>query len=228
MKRKVAIFDIDGTIFRSSLLVELTEALLQAGIFSMSVRKQYHKSYKNWLERQGSYEQYLSDVVQAFKTHMKGVRNRDFDKVALRVAHFHKNRVYRYSRDLLKELKSKKYYLLAISNSPKLILDYFGKDLGFDKIYGRIYETDEKGKLTGNALYTDFISDKSKVLSRVLLTENLTLQGSIGVGDTESDIPFLKMVSNPICFNPNKNLYKFAKKEKWKVVVERKDVIYHL
>jgi len=30
-KRKVAIFDIDGTIFRSSLLVELLEALIAEG-----------------------------------------------------------------------------------------------------------------------------------------------------------------------------------------------------
>ncbi len=226
MKRKIAIFDIDGTIFRSSLLVELTEALLQAGIFPSSVRKIYTRSYKEWIERQGSYEQYISDVVLAFTKHMKGIRNDDFDSVASHVAHFHRKRVYRYSRDLLNKLRKEKYYLLAISNSPKVVLDYFGKELGFDKIYGRIFETDSRGKLTGQILYTDFISDKAKVLSRVLLTEHLTLQGSIGVGDTESDIPFLKMVSKPICFNPNKKLFDYAKKQKWNVVVERKDVIY--
>lgn len=228
MKRKIAIFDIDGTIFRSSLLVELTEALLQAGIFPPSVRKLYTRSYKQWIERQGSYEQYISDVVLAFSKHMKGIRNNDFDHVASHVAHFHRKRVYKYSRDLLQDLRKKKYFLLAISNSPKVILDYFGKDLGFDKIYGRIYETDVRGKLTGQVLYTDFISDKSKVLSRVLVTENLTLSSSIGVGDTESDIPFLKMVSHPVCFNPNKQLYSYAKKQGWKIVVERKDVIYNL
>ena len=29
--KKVAIFDIDGTVFRSSLLIELTDALIQEG-----------------------------------------------------------------------------------------------------------------------------------------------------------------------------------------------------
>lgn len=228
MKRKVAIFDIDGTIFRSSLLIELTEALLQAGIFSPSVRNEYTRSYKKWIERQGSYEQYLADVIKAFNTHMQGVRNNDFEHVALKVARFHKNRVYRYTRDLVRELKKKKYYLLAISHSPKIILDYFGAELGFDKIYGRIYETDMKGDLTGQTLYTDFISDKSKVLSRAIMTENLSLRNSVGVGDTESDIPFLKVVKHPICFNPNKSLYNYARKNGWKIVVERKDVIYRL
>jgi phosphoserine phosphatase len=56
--------------------------------------------------------------------------------------------------------------------------------------------------------------------------ENLILRGSVGVGDTESDIAFLKFVSRPICFNPNKKLYDHARRAGWEVVVERKDVIY--
>lgn len=32
-KRKVAVFDIDGTIFRSSLLIELVEVMVQHGLF---------------------------------------------------------------------------------------------------------------------------------------------------------------------------------------------------
>src|SRR5258708_31586089 len=35
---------------------------------------------------------------------------------------------------------------------------------------------------------------------------------SLGVGDTESDVPFLEMVASPICFNPNKRLYRHAKR----------------
>jgi phosphoserine phosphatase len=50
----------------------------------------------------------------------------------------------------------------------------------------------------------------------------------VGVGDTESDIPFLKLVDRPICFNPNRKLYAAAKRHGWKVVVERKDVIYKI
>jgi phosphoserine phosphatase len=50
----------------------------------------------------------------------------------------------------------------------------------------------------------------------------------LAVGDTESDIPLLELVTFPICFNPNENLYNHARRMKWEVVVERKDVIYHL
>jgi len=56
----------------------------------------------------------------------------------------------------------------------------------------------------------------------------LTFEGSYGVGDTESDISFLKLVENPIAFNPNQNLKAAAEKEQWKIVVEKKDVIYEI
>ncbi|MBI2055454.1 MAG: hypothetical protein HYT42_01035 [Candidatus Sungbacteria bacterium] len=48
------------------------------------------------------------------------------------------------------------------------------------------------------------------------------------MGDTESDVSFLKLVERPIAFNPSMKLYKYAKKRGWEVVVERKDVIYRL
>jgi len=36
------------------------------------------------------------------------------------------------------------------------------------------------------------------------------------------------MVGHPVAFNPNYELAKHAKKKRWKIVVERKDVIYEL
>ncbi|MEK7208426.1 MAG: hypothetical protein AAB699_02660 [Patescibacteria group bacterium] len=70
--------------------------------------------------------------------------------------------------------------------------------------------------------------NKAATLRRAVLKEGLTLAGSIGVGDTESDIPFLELVEQPICFNPNAKLYAHAKRRKWEVVVERKDMVYQI
>lgn len=227
-KKKVAIFDIDGTIFRSSLLIEITEALIREGIFPKETKKIYAQSFKNWSDRKGSYEKYIGDVVKAFEDKIIGVKHKDYEKVAKEVINVAKQHVYRYTRDLVKKLKKRGYFLLAISHSPEETVRAFCKHLGFDKTYGRIYEVDEKGKMSGQTLYLDFISDKSKILKRAVFKENLTLKDSVGVGDSETDVKFLKMVDNPICFNPNNSLYREAKKSGWKVVVERKDVVYEL
>lgn len=225
-KKRVAIFDIDGTIFRSSLLIELTDALIQEGIFPAAARMQYAREFKAWVDRKGSYDDYIFGVIRAFVRYIKGVRYADFSRVAKKVIAFHKNRVYRYTRDLVRDLKRRNYYLLAITQSPKVIADQFAKTLGFNKVYGRMYEFDAHERFTGNILHLELIADKASVLRRAVESEHLTLTGSIGVGDTEGDISFLKFVAKPICFNPNAALYEHAKRAGWTVVVERKDVIY--
>jgi len=210
--KKVAIFDIDGTVFRSSLLIELTDALIQEGIFSSKVRKLYSRAYENWLNRKGPYEEYIEAVVKAFRQNIKGVQYNEFSKISKKVTAFHKDRTYRYPRDIIRSLKKKNYYLLAISHSPQKVVKEFCKKMEFDKIYGRIYEIDRQKRFTGKVLYAELISDKAEILKHAIEKEKLTLKGSVGVGDTESDIGFLKMVDKPICFNPNQKLYQYAKR----------------
>jgi HAD superfamily hydrolase (TIGR01490 family) len=225
-KRKFAVFDIDGTVFRSSLLIELVRALILEKIFPPKIEKEYASAYLKWLERKGSYENYLEKVIKVFYKNIKGVKFDKFIEIANKVVSFHKNRVYRYTRDLIKKLKKRKYYLIAISHSPKILVEKFASSWGFDKVYGQFLEVDKNQRLTGKVLYLELIKNKDKILKKVIEKEKLTLKKSIGVGDTENDIPFLKMVEKPICFNPNKKLYQYAKRKKWLIVVERKDVIF--
>ena len=133
IERKVAIFDIDGTIFRSSLLIEITESLIKENIFPEKVRGTYEKEFKQWNDREGSYEDYIMAVVKAFLANIKGIDHSVFSKVAERVITENNNKVYIYTRDLVKELKKNDYYLLAISNSPQEMVQSFCKNLGFDK-----------------------------------------------------------------------------------------------
>jgi len=226
--KKIAIFDIDGTIFRSSLLIEVVKELIENKLFPKKTRFLYEKSYQDWLDRKGSYDVYIEDVVKAFEKNLPRLKHVDFMRVVKQVTAFHKNRTYVYTRDLIQDLKKKRYYILAISHSPKELLDEFCANWGFDKVYGRIYEVGKNGMFTGNTLYKEEISDKAKILKRFIEKEGLHLKDSYGVGDSESDIKFLTFVQNPICFNPSKKLYEHAKKNGWKVVVERKNVIYDI
>ncbi len=226
--KKVAIFDIDGTIFRSSLLIEVTEALIKEKVFLEDVRNSYKKDYQNWITRKGSYEKYIMSVVRAFEENIKGVKHEDFSRIVKKVIALHGQKVYCYTRDLVKDLKKKKYFLLAISHSPKELVDGFCRKLGFDKVYGRMYEYDAQKKFTGKTLHLDVINNKANILRRFIEKENLSLADSYGVGDSESDINFLTFADNPICFNPNSKLYAHAKKAGWPVVVERKDVVYKM
>ncbi|MDB5237890.1 MAG: hypothetical protein JWM46_160 [Candidatus Kaiserbacteria bacterium] len=224
--KKFAVFDVDGTIFRSSLLIQLVDTLIAHGAFPDDAKKVYEKQHAKWLDREGDYEEYIDAVLKAFRTHLKGVHYGEMADAAEAMVSVQGKRTYRYTRDLLKDLKARGYYLLAVSHSPKTVLDKFCPKLGFDKVYGTMYEIGPQDLFTGKMMDEHLILNKANILKRAVEKEGLTLRHSIGVGDTESDIPFLELVSKPICFNPNEALYEHAKRMKWSIVVERKDVIY--
>lgn len=226
--KKVAFFDVDGTVFRSSLLVELVEKLVASDIFPKVAEEAYVAEFESWRNREGSYEDYISAVVRSYMKHIKGVFYGDLADIGKTVVAEQSKHVYRYTRDLIQRLKDDDYYVVAISQSPKTILDEFCKQHGFDKVYGRMYEIGPQDRFTGEMIDVHLIENKANIVARVLEQEGLTKKGAVGVGDTEGDISLLEAVDQPICFNPNKRLYDYATRMGWKVVVERKDVIYEL
>lgn len=227
-KQKVAFFDIDGTVFRSSLLIELVEKLIDEGVFPQSARDSYSEAYRLWRDREGEYGAYIHAVVSSYMEHIKGVHYGELADIGRVVVAASSKRVYRYTRDLIAQLKKENYFIVAISQSPKTILDEFCKAYGFDKVYGRIYEIGPQDRFTGEMVDVHLVENKANIVARVFEKEDVSREGSVGVGDTEGDIQLLQAVDTPICFNPNKLLYDFAQKLNWKVVVERKDVIYEI
>jgi HAD superfamily phosphoserine phosphatase-like hydrolase len=168
-------------------------------------------------------------VIQVYLKYIQGVYYGDLADIGRQVVARQRRRVYRYTRDLIKKLKREGYYVVAISQSPKTVLDDFCTQYGFDKVYGRMYELGPQDKFTGVVLEEHLINNKANIAKRVFEhNPELTKEDSIAVGDTEGDISLLESVMHPICFNPNQKLYQHAKRMKWEVVVERKDVIYYL
>jgi phosphoserine phosphatase len=115
--------------------------------------------------------------------------------------------------------------LFAISGSQteivKMIADYYG----FDDFSGSIY-VQKDGKFTGEVILP--FLHKDKVLKELISKHKAVLKGSIAVGDSMGDVKMLETVENPIAFNPERKLFDHAKKSEWKIVVERKNMVYEL
>lgn len=223
-QKPVAVFDIDGTIIRSSLVIELTHELIERGVFSEDVGDEFRRAYHDWLNRQGSYEDYLMKLVAVFNRNMTHKRAEDIEPIAQQVAMEHLHRTYRYTRELVKQLKPT-HFLIAISGSPYEIVKPFAKAHDFDDLWATEY-------VRSGGIYTDKRvlghKEKDKTLKKLVDKHRLTFDGSVGVGDTDSDVKFLELVDRAIAFNPNQKLLSTAKSKKWEIIVERKDVIYRL
>jgi phosphoserine phosphatase len=223
----VAVFDVDGSLFRRGLVPALTRRLVDEGVIPERVREELGEDYYAWVERRGSYEVYDELVVQLFLRELKGVSVAELRRCARVEVEAHGRRLHIYTRDLALRLKQVGYSLIAISGSPVEILEIFLKPLGFDRAWGTVLGQEE-GCYTGERLQNPF-SDKRRVLEGfVNEAPGLSLEGSVGVGDTLSDMGFLELVHTPIVFNPNRSLLEVVRERGWAIVVERKDVVYNL
>jgi len=226
--RRLAVFDVDGTIFRSSLTRRLFSYLVNEGIFPVQARKEVEPYLRAWLNRKGDYGDYLNKLVDVFVHHIKGKRQKDVRRIARQVVSSEKSQVYRFTRDLIEDLRKKNYFLVAISGSPFEIVRWYNRFLRFDRTYGWVLAVDARGRYTGKMKYMYSVFDKKFLVEHVVKRYGVTLKGSVAVGDTESDLSMFEVVDRPIAFNPSSGLYRVAKKKGWEIVVERKDVIYKI
>lgn len=224
---KFAVFDIDGTLIRWQLYHAIVNYFVKQEVFTSQdaiTIKQARMAWKNRND-QDAYKEYEKILVKIFNTYIPSISPSKFNEAAESVTGEYKNQTYVYTRNLLKQLKNEGYFLLAISGSPQELLNKISNQYGFDDSIGALYHQ-HNGRHTGQVSTPIF--DKAKALTTLVKRNNLNYKGSIGVGDTYSDVSMLELIENPIAFNPEQKLFNYAQKNGWKIVVERKNVIYHL
>lgn len=226
--QKIAIFDIDGTFFRWQLYHELIFSLKDNGLFSPQVSADLEQALFDWKALKATWEDYEGKVVKVAETELNKINSQQLRHIAIETVNNKGHRVYNYTLNLADKLKQDGYYLLAISGSFQEIVEVFSAKYGFNDHIGMIAKKDHNGNFT-KGYDRPIAGHKAELLQAYLNNHpNLTLDGSYGVGDSASDIDILKMVANPIAFNPNEPLLKSAKEHHWPIVIERKNIAYSL
>lgn len=225
--RKFAVFDIDGTLIRWQLYHAIADELVKLGFTDAEDYQIVKDARLKWKRREEheAFRAYEIQLVRAYETVLTKLTFEQFEKAAIAVFEEYKDQVYTYTRALIKELKAKGYLLFAISGSQIEIVEKIANHYGFDDCVGTLYERGKTG-FTGKVDVTRL--GKHLILQQLANKHSATYKGSVGVGDTESDITMLEAVDQPIAFNPTKQLLDHAMAKNWTIVVERKNVVYSL
>lgn len=227
MSYKYAVFDIDGTIIRWQLYHAIVDELGRQGHVSAEDHQKIIVARHTWKNRlhSSSFSDYETVLVNVYHQALINLSVTDYMHAVETVFETYKDQVYTYTRDLIRKLKAENYMLFAISGSQQEIIERLGSYYGFDAVYGSVYEQ-VGGKFTGKRTTT--YGRKGHVLKEITSLYSLTSIGSVAVGDSEADIPMLSMVEQPIAFNPSKGLFNVATTRQWKIIVERKNMVYEL
>jgi HAD superfamily hydrolase (TIGR01490 family) len=226
--RSFAVFDIDGTIIRWQLYHAIADELAKEGHLDQEQYENVKAARLTWKQRahETSWHDYEKALINFYEVAVKDVSVDILKQACGTVLDRYKDQVYTYTRDLIRELKNRDYLLFAISASQDMIVQLLAMYYGFDDSGGSTYEIKD-GKFTG---HSEILKSERKpeFLKQLVEKHGASWQGSIAVGDSEGDIPMLSAVEQPIAFNPTKELFEHAKTSGWKIVVERKSMIYEL
>jgi len=226
-QKSFACFDIDGTLIRWQLYHAVVDKLAKLGLLGENAHDKVHKARMIWKRREhrDAFIQYERELINVYEESLPNLKPATFDEVVKKVADEYKLQVYAYTRELINKCKKDGYVLLAISGSHQELVEHVAKQFGFNECVGTTYER-KNGKFSGEKYVVSI--DKNKMLLELIKKYNLTTKNSIAVGDSKGDISMLEIVDNPIAFNPDRQLFEAAKKNSWKVVIERKNMIYEL
>ena len=250
-KHKIAFFDIDGTIRNKSLTESLFEILIQDYSYRGTNEEKYlqlqdeisklRKAYKSSEDRADDlFGEYCQKVVKFAMFALENYTFEEVREIGCRVAvEYRDHQDYAFSKELIKFLRQEGFELVAISGSPKFLVDAFVKEYGFSKGIGQDYVKDEK---TGIFKETSIRTFQDK---HIFIEELLRDRSSgdfnrddfyiVAVGDTECDFSMMEYADKAFIINPSirffskiVELFKIGKLKqysdfgKYAIVTERK------
>ncbi|MDC7225909.1 MAG: HAD-IB family hydrolase [Spirochaetales bacterium] len=229
-----AFFDIDGTLYRDSLMIEHFKKLLKYDILDEALwHINVKHTYENWKKRRGNYDDYLLELAKIYTKALAGLEKTKMDFVTDQVIKLKGDKVYMYTRDKIEQHKQNGHLVFFVSGSPDYLVSRMAELYGITDSIGTKYHLDENGRYTGE-VSAMWDSESKKQAIRCLCGEyGIDLNRSYSYGDTNGDISMFRMTGNAVAINPTRELIYQLKNDpelstKVKIRVERKDVVYKL
>lgn len=229
-----AFFDIDGTLHRTSLLIEHFKKLVRYEVIDPG---RWHYSvkytYNQWRKRERDYEDYMLELIDIYIDALRGRKKDDLEFISRQVIDLNGEIVYKYTRDRITYHQERGEKVFFISGSPLFLVSKMAEKYGADDYRGSDYLLDGEGNFTGQVLPMWDTVSKERALGELVNRYDIDLSESWAYGDTRGDISMLSMVGHPVAINPTRELVEYLKENqelgrKATIIVERKDVIYQL
>lgn len=212
-----ATFDLDGTVFKMTVLEAYTEWLSQQGVFAPLPREiiEAKQVWKN-NNTEETYNHHLGELVRFFIDQVPGKSVSQLAEAAKIVAAQQRHRRWNITTAIIEELRPT-HNLISISLMPEWLMEPFTDGLGFVALIGSTYVTRE-GRYTDEAYSINKASEYAKARGGV--TDNLDLH----MGDTVGDSSLFTEARRPILFNPSWTLQSQPASAGLTIITSHKDV----
>ncbi len=192
-----AVFDLDGTIFKFTVLEEYTKWLCAQAIFEPMPREvDQTKLVWKRANTEKNYNAHLKQLVLFFIAQIANKSVATLQEAANIVAAQQAHRQWEITRNIVEYLRAT-HNVMSISLMPEWLMKPFAEDLGFVAHIGSTYVARE-GRFTGEA----YSIDKATAYSD-LRPGKTTSMLDVHMGDTVGDASLFDISRRPILFNPS-------------------------
>lgn len=211
--KKLALVDIDKTIYKGHIVTDLPRYLVSKGIVDKQIIVEQQNEEEKCRAGKLSYEDYARNVLKLFARGIQGKRTTDVYKFTETFIAETK-KIYKYFPQFVNLIKEE-FDIYLVSGEPEFVCDAL---LNKYNLNGRVASVFSKknGIFTGktdNLLFNG--EEKVKALQNLLVAYDLS--GSIALGDSMVDYKMLNAVQFAICVKPDGSLAKVAQQKDWLV-----------
>jgi len=213
-----ATFDLDGTVFKMTVLETYTEWLCDQSIFELLPPeiKAAKQAWKNDNTEQ-NYTKHLSKLVSFFIEQVPGKPVSQLSEAARIVANQQRHRRWNITTGIINTLRPT-HNILSISLMPEWLMEPFVDDLGFVALIGSTY-------VARDGLYTDDAHSIDKATEYAKIRDGDTDKLDVHMGDTMGDGSLFDLAARPILFNPSWTLHLQNQGSGRTIITSHKDVV---
>jgi len=126
--------------------------------------------------------------------------------------------IYREALDLIEEHQAAGRQVIIISSSPEEIVKPLAEFLGADDAIATRASLDAEGRYTGELEFYAYGEAKAEAVRALAEEHDIDLSESYAYSDSHTDVPMLSSVGHPVAVNPDKELMREARAQKWSIV----------
>lgn len=131
--------------------------------------------------------------------------------------------IYAEALEMIEEHRAAGRLVCIVSSSPEEIVEPLAKMLGIERFIAT-RPTIVDGKYTGELDFYAYGPGKPEAMRELAEELGLDLSRSYAYSDSETDMPMLESVGNPVAVNPDKNLRAIATERGWQIETFRNPV----
>jgi HAD superfamily hydrolase (TIGR01490 family) len=225
--RKVAVLDVDGTLYPGALGLQLLQALTADGISDKSKSEDVFKVIDKYRLNEIDFQTMATSAYTLYAEAIAGISQTVMQRIARQVWQQERSKLFPFVPKLIDILKSQGYSVVFISGSPNEIVCCLAEEFGILKYQGSIFAT-HQGKYSGKVnLLSGSLGEKYSIFLEMVKDWRVNLEKSFAMGDSITDTALLQIVGKPFVFEPHPSLMLVAQEKGW-LVTNRNDVVNHV